>query len=226
MRRISSAASSSLWGSAQGGATPTTPRIAYLYLAIVVVTWAGNWPLMKLAIGGMPPFLFVLYRLVGSIAVLTPALIACGIPLVPARGERLALMSVGAAASRRFSDMRYIRLGACASGPSHRSRLHNAALGDPDRCLVVARAGWTLSACWRRHRICRPYSVYEPGSRRLGELENASRQWVAGPLCDLLGTGLLSLPPAHMALPPLDPDFLAIRCKHCSSCGAAAEHDQ
>jgi drug/metabolite transporter (DMT)-like permease len=75
--------------------TPKTPRIVYLYLAIVVVTWAANWPLMKLALAEMPPFLFVLYRLVGSLAVLAPALVACGIPLVPVKGERVGLSWVG-----------------------------------------------------------------------------------------------------------------------------------
>jgi drug/metabolite transporter (DMT)-like permease len=87
--------STPLWASAQGGVTSKAPRIVYLYLAIVVVTWAANWPLMKLALGEMPPFLFVLYRLAGSLAVLAPALVACGIPLAPIRGERLGLLWVG-----------------------------------------------------------------------------------------------------------------------------------
>src|SRR5436853_4500295 len=34
------------------------PRVAYLYLAVIVVTWAGNWPLMKLALADAPPLVF------------------------------------------------------------------------------------------------------------------------------------------------------------------------
>ena len=30
------------------GAEPLPPPIVYVYLAVIVVTWAGNWPLMKL----------------------------------------------------------------------------------------------------------------------------------------------------------------------------------
>jgi len=34
-----------------GRAAPHVPLIAFVYLAIIVLTWAGNWPLMKLALG-------------------------------------------------------------------------------------------------------------------------------------------------------------------------------
>src|SRR5579884_1776356 len=71
------------------------PRIVYLYLAIVVVTWAGNWPLMKLALGDVPPLAFVAMRLVGTIALLAPVLAALGTPLAPIRGERIGLFWVG-----------------------------------------------------------------------------------------------------------------------------------
>ena len=37
----------------EGRAGP--PRIVYVYLAIIVVSWAGNWPLMKLALADAPP---------------------------------------------------------------------------------------------------------------------------------------------------------------------------
>lgn len=72
-----------------------TPRVVYLYLAIVVVTWAGNWPLMKLALGDAPPLLFVLLRMTGTLALLAPALLAMRQPLLPRRGERLGLCVVG-----------------------------------------------------------------------------------------------------------------------------------
>lgn len=71
------------------------PRIVYFYLAVIVVSWAANWPLMKLALGEVQPLLFVLLRLGGTLALLAPALLARGGPLLPVRGERLGLFWVG-----------------------------------------------------------------------------------------------------------------------------------
>lgn len=71
------------------------PRIVYFYLAIVVASWAANWPLMKLALGEVRPLLFVLLRLGGSLALIAPGIVVHGGPLLPARGERLGLMWVG-----------------------------------------------------------------------------------------------------------------------------------
>ncbi len=71
------------------------PRSAYFYLAVMVVSWAANWPLMKLALGDIHPLPFVLVRLVGTLALLAPYLLARGAPLVPIRGERLGLFWVG-----------------------------------------------------------------------------------------------------------------------------------
>jgi len=71
------------------------PRIVYLYLAIIVVTWAGNWPLMKLALDDAPPLVFVLVRLIGTVVLLGPALHAMRVPLLPIPGERLGLFWVG-----------------------------------------------------------------------------------------------------------------------------------
>jgi drug/metabolite transporter (DMT)-like permease len=77
------------------GVTAATPRIVYVYLAVIVVTWAGNWPLMRLALDDAPPMQFVLLRLVGTLALIAPALLLRGSPLLPVRGERLGLMWVG-----------------------------------------------------------------------------------------------------------------------------------
>jgi drug/metabolite transporter (DMT)-like permease len=71
------------------------PRIVYLYLAIVVVSWAGNWPLMKLALDDAPPLTFVLLRLAGTVALMAPILLALRMPLLPAPGDRLGLFVVG-----------------------------------------------------------------------------------------------------------------------------------
>lgn len=70
-------------------------RIVYLYLAVVVVTWAGNWPLMKLALADAPPLVFVLLRMLGTLALLAPALVLMREPLLPVRGERFMLSLVG-----------------------------------------------------------------------------------------------------------------------------------
>jgi drug/metabolite transporter (DMT)-like permease len=71
-----------------GRAAPRVPLIAFVYLAIIVLTWAGNWPLMKLALGQVPPLKFVLLRLVGSLVLIAPAQLAARRPLLPYRGER------------------------------------------------------------------------------------------------------------------------------------------
>lgn len=69
--------------------------VGFVYLAVMVLTWAANWPLMKLALGEVPPLVFVLLRLIGSLVLIAPALLATGQPLLPARGERLTLFWVG-----------------------------------------------------------------------------------------------------------------------------------
>jgi drug/metabolite transporter (DMT)-like permease len=82
---------------AAGAGRPAShaPLIAYVYLAIILLTWAGNWPLMKLALGSVPPLKFVLLRLCGSLVLIAPALLAARLPLLPYRGERLVLFWVG-----------------------------------------------------------------------------------------------------------------------------------
>jgi drug/metabolite transporter (DMT)-like permease len=71
------------------------PRIVYVYLTVIVVTWAGNWPLMRLALDDAPPTQFVLLRLLGTLALLVPTLLLRRAPLLPIRGERSGLMWVG-----------------------------------------------------------------------------------------------------------------------------------
>jgi hypothetical protein len=53
--------------SGAGRSTPRVPLIASMYLAIIVLTSAGNWPLMKPALGAVPPLKFVLLRVAGSL---------------------------------------------------------------------------------------------------------------------------------------------------------------
>jgi drug/metabolite transporter (DMT)-like permease len=71
------------------------PRVVYFYLAVIVATWAGNWPLMKLALGDAPPLAFVLLRLAGSLVLIAAALTVRGRRLLPQRGERVGLFWVG-----------------------------------------------------------------------------------------------------------------------------------
>ena len=77
-----------------------TPRIVYVYLAIIVVSWAGNWPLMKLALADAPPLVFVLLRLIGTLILLAPVLGAIPTLSARARGTLLAPSSWRAAAER------------------------------------------------------------------------------------------------------------------------------
>ncbi|HTV87833.1 MAG TPA: DMT family transporter [Stellaceae bacterium] len=74
---------------------PVRPRAVYLWLAIIVLSWSLNWPLMKLALADAPPFAFVLLRLVGTLGLLVPVMLALRAPLLPAKGERLPLFWVG-----------------------------------------------------------------------------------------------------------------------------------
>jgi drug/metabolite transporter (DMT)-like permease len=78
-----------------GTAAAATPRLAYLYLAVMVATWAGNWPLMRLALAHTEPMVFVSLRMAGSVAILAPILAALRRPVLPVPGERLALFWVG-----------------------------------------------------------------------------------------------------------------------------------
>jgi drug/metabolite transporter (DMT)-like permease len=71
------------------------PPVVYLYLAIVVVSWAGNWPLMKLALADAPPSVFVLLRLAGTLALMAPVLLAMRQQLLPIPGERFGQFVVG-----------------------------------------------------------------------------------------------------------------------------------
>jgi drug/metabolite transporter (DMT)-like permease len=71
------------------------PAIVMAYLVIMIASWAGNWPLMKLAVGQVPPLLFVLFRLAGSLVLIAPGMVATGRPLLPAPGERFGLFWVG-----------------------------------------------------------------------------------------------------------------------------------
>jgi drug/metabolite transporter (DMT)-like permease len=79
----------------RGSGRLATPPVAYLYLAVMVATWASNWPLMRLALAHTEPVVFVSLRMVGSIAILAPILAVLRRPLLPAPTERLALFWVG-----------------------------------------------------------------------------------------------------------------------------------
>jgi len=83
--------SSGSLSSAKGALHP----VGFVYLGVMVLTWAGNWPLMKLALREAPPLVFVLFRLVGSLILIAATLLATRQPLLPARGERLTLFWVG-----------------------------------------------------------------------------------------------------------------------------------
>jgi drug/metabolite transporter (DMT)-like permease len=72
-----------------------TPPSAYLYLGIMVATWASNWPLMRLALAHTEPVVFASMRMVGSVAVLAPVLAVLRRPLLPVATERLSLFWVG-----------------------------------------------------------------------------------------------------------------------------------
>jgi len=80
---------------ARGATKEAVPRVALVYLAVMIISWAGNWPLMKLALGQVPPLVFVLFRLIGGLVLIAPALVVTRQPLLPVRGERSSLFWVG-----------------------------------------------------------------------------------------------------------------------------------
>jgi drug/metabolite transporter (DMT)-like permease len=92
------------------------PRIVYVYLAIIVVTWATNWPLMKLALTDAPPLVFVLLRLIGTVVLMAPVLPAMRVPLLPIPGERLGLFWVGQLQVTAFLVFAIIGLSIEAAG--------------------------------------------------------------------------------------------------------------
>ncbi|HEY1795089.1 MAG TPA: DMT family transporter [Stellaceae bacterium] len=71
------------------------PGIVYVYLTIVVLTWAANWVMMKFAIGEVPPLSFVALRLIGSLVLVAPPLLLARQGLVPRQSERWGLFWVG-----------------------------------------------------------------------------------------------------------------------------------
>ena len=72
-------------GAPRSSAKAALRPVGFVYLGVMVLTWAGNWPLMKLALGHVPPLVFVLCRLIGSLTLIAPALLVAGQPLLPAR---------------------------------------------------------------------------------------------------------------------------------------------
>jgi drug/metabolite transporter (DMT)-like permease len=78
-----------------GSGRSATPPFAYLYLGVMVATWAGNWPLMRLALAHTEPIVFASMRMAGSIAILAPTLAVLRRPLLPVPTERFALFWVG-----------------------------------------------------------------------------------------------------------------------------------
>jgi drug/metabolite transporter (DMT)-like permease len=89
--------SQGLAATAAAADTDRPSRIVWLYLAIIVVTWACNWPLMKLALGQVAPLDFASLRMLGSLGLLTPWLLLKRQKLVPVAGERWPLFWVGQA---------------------------------------------------------------------------------------------------------------------------------
>jgi drug/metabolite transporter (DMT)-like permease len=71
------------------------PAIVFLYLAVIILSWAANWPLMRLALDHMRPLVFITLRLAGSLALMGPALLFSGRTLLPLRHERMGLFWVG-----------------------------------------------------------------------------------------------------------------------------------
>lgn len=122
------------------------PAIVYIYLAIMVGTWAGNWPLMKLALGDAAPMQFVLIRLVGATALLWPFLLAVREPALPSKGERLGLAWVGLLQVAGFMIFGIIGLSIVPAG-----RAIVLAYTMPLWAIPIGLALWPEAFGWRQY---------------------------------------------------------------------------
>lgn len=72
-----------------------TGRFLYLQLAGLILIWALNWPLTKIALRYISPSSFLFWRFSGAIVIMTAIMIAGRKSLVPVMGERTRLAIVG-----------------------------------------------------------------------------------------------------------------------------------
>ena len=96
---------------------------------------------MKLALADAPGPIFVLLRLVGTLALMGPMLAAMRAPLLPRRGERLGQFIVGQLQVAGFMIFSILRVVDPAGRTRDHPGLYDAALGDPDRAVVCPRTG-------------------------------------------------------------------------------------
>lgn len=100
--------------------SPHRPPLAvYLYLALTVLAWAGNWPMLKLAVADAPPFIFTVLRLLGSTAMVAILLVVLRQPFLPERGERALLalsgfLQIGAILAINMIGLQFIQPGRAA----------------------------------------------------------------------------------------------------------------
>jgi drug/metabolite transporter (DMT)-like permease len=79
-----------------GRAPASRPGLAtWACLACVILSWGGNWPFIKVAVGELGPFSFTAIRIVGAAAVLALIVAASRAPFLPPRGERAPLALIG-----------------------------------------------------------------------------------------------------------------------------------
>jgi drug/metabolite transporter (DMT)-like permease len=74
---------------------PLRPRTAIAILALCLPIWGVNWPVMKIAIDGMPPTWIAFTRMATTAAVLFAVLAALGRLRWPARRDLAIVLSVG-----------------------------------------------------------------------------------------------------------------------------------
>jgi len=135
--------------------------MGFVYLSVMVLTWAANWPLMKLALREAPPLVFVLFRLIGSLILIAPALLARRQALLPTRGERLTLFWVGQLQVADFLICSIIGLAILPAGRAivlaYTMPLWAIPIG-----LFLAGAARRRSAHRDGGRLCRSCPFHEP----------------------------------------------------------------
>src|ERR1700720_1180442 len=141
-------------GAPRSPAKAALGSVGFVYLGVMVLTWAGNRLLMKLALGQVPPLVFVLFRLIGSLTLIAPALLVAGQPLLPARGERSTLFWVG--------QLSIIGLAILPAGQAIVLAYTMPLWAIPIGLFFVAGTARPGPAHRGGDRLCRPCSLHEP----------------------------------------------------------------
>jgi len=108
--------SSAAGGPAAASPPPVSLATATVLLAFVVLLWGVNWPVMKVALGSIPPLTFTAFRLVLALVVMTAAAALVGRLRVPDRRDLPIILSTGLLAMAANMVLTIVALQFVAAG--------------------------------------------------------------------------------------------------------------